>query len=455
MRILLASILTTAVFAPAWATPATEGSTDLLGLYCEARTQDPRILAARYRSVASQARQSEAFGQLLPNVSASAQINRTRRSGDVPTEYFNNQRYSVSLSQHIYNKSVWENYKRYQYMARQGELEAEDTQAEAAVELAHRYFNALAAYDELALVQAELRTTQKGLDQAQALLDKQRIPKSEALQLQARVETLKAQEIEAQNRVTLGLEALTELVGRPITEDLRRIRNDVQFSSPDEPMDQWVQRVLSNNKSLLAQGYGVEAAKAAVKEGRGGHYPSVSMNVSSQRSDVGYDNVTAPRTNSVIASVNVNVPIFSGGSTVARTKGLYNDMMGAQQQYEAVRRELIKQSTSAYLTLQSSVKKIDAQLQAQNAAYESRVASEAMFERRLINAVDMLNSVQQEYSARRDLLQTHYDFVVNRLMLSRWTGAFSAQSIFDVNMWLEGAEFPESNDEMDADYQCN
>lgn len=454
MRILLASLLASVLVAPTWATPAPDGNIDLLELYCEARTQDPQVLSARYRALSSRARQDEAFGELLPHISANAQINRTRRSGDVPTEYYNNQRYTVSLSQHIYNKPAWENYNRFKYMARQGELEAEDIQAEAAVELARRYFTALASYDELELVEAELRTTQKSLDQAQAMLAKQRIPKNEALQLQARVETLKARTIEAENQVTLALEALTELVGRPITESLHTIRNDIRLSAPVEPMDVWVQRTLVNNKSLLAQGYGVEAAEAAVKEGRGGHYPSVNLNVSSQRSDVGYDNVTAPRTNSIIATVNVNVPIFSGGSTHARYKGLYNDMLSSKQNYEAVRRQLVKESTSAYLTLQSSVSRIDALHQAKDAAYESRVASEAMFARNLINAVDMLSSVQQEYSARRDLLQTHYDFIISRLMLSRWAGAFSEQSVYDVNAWLEGGNLkPVSAD--DVGYQCN
>ena len=453
MRILFAGIVASILVTSTWAAPSSDGSISLLELYCEARTQDPQILSARYRALSDQARQDEAFGQLLPQLSANAQINRTRRSGDVPTEYYNNQRYTLSLSQHIYNKPVWENYNRFKYMARQGELEAEDIQAEAAVELARRYFTVLASYDELELIEAELRTTQKSLDQAEAMLTKQRIPKNEALQLQARVATLHARTIEAQNQVTLGLEALTELVGRSIAESLRPIRSDVKFSAPQEPMDTWVQRTLINNKALLAQGYGVEAAEAAVREGRGGHYPSVSLNVSSQRSDVGYDNVTAPRTNSFIASVNVNVPIFSGGSTHSRYKGLYNDMLSSKQSYEAIRRQLVKESTSAYLTLQSSVNKIDALHQAKDAAYESRIASEAMFARNLINAVDMLSSVEQEYTARRDLLQTHYDFIINRLMLSRWAGAFSEQSIFDVNVWLEGATPKPTSD--DVDYQCN
>lgn len=437
MRNILLSVIVAAGLVPTAIQAAPDASSNLLSLYCEANTQNPTVLSARYQAAAAQSRQREALGGLLPQLSATAQLNRTRRSGDVPTEYYNNTRYTVSLSQQIYNKSAWENYQKFKHAALQGQLEAEDTQAEAAVELARRYFSALAAQDELDLIQAELRTTQTSLNQANALLAKQRIPKSEALQLKARVETLKAQIIEAENHLTISLEELTELVGRPINENLSRIRQDVALTPPAEPMDTWVQRALMYNKRLLAQDSAVKTAQSAVSEARGGHYPSVSLNLSSQRSDVGYDNVTAPRTNSLIASVNVTVPLYSGGSTSARAQGLYNDLLSSQQHYEATRRELVKQSTSAYLTLQASSNKIGALHQALHAAHESRQASEVMFERNLINAVDMLNAVQQEYSARRDLLQTHYDFVINWLMLSRWAGAFNAQSIYDVNYWLE------------------
>jgi hypothetical protein len=46
-------------------------------------------------------------------------------------------------------------------MAKQSDSEALEAQSEATVELARRYFTVLAAEDELELIQAELRTTQK------------------------------------------------------------------------------------------------------------------------------------------------------------------------------------------------------------------------------------------------------------------------------------------------------
>ncbi len=81
--------------------------------------------------------------------------------------------YSLVLRQYLYNKTAWENYqKNSKSLARQSESQALDAQAEATVDLAERYFTALAAEDELELVRAERRTTQKSLDRVNALYEK-------------------------------------------------------------------------------------------------------------------------------------------------------------------------------------------------------------------------------------------------------------------------------------------
>ncbi|WP_228144986.1 TolC family protein, partial [Acinetobacter baumannii] len=99
-------------------------------VYRESRLEDPRVLAAYARAQAGKEREREAFGGLLPQVTASSSFNRTNRDVETYTESFNNERYALSLSQHLYNKQAWENYQEFKARARQGEYEAEDAQAE-------------------------------------------------------------------------------------------------------------------------------------------------------------------------------------------------------------------------------------------------------------------------------------------------------------------------------------
>lgn len=413
-----------------------EYSADLAQLYRESRLEDPRVLAAYAREQGGKERQRDAFGSLLPQISANAGANRIKQVNESINEIYNSQNYSLTLSQVIYNKAAWENFQKYKSLAKQAMSESEEAQAEATVDLAQRYFTALAADDELELVQAERRATQKNLDQVSALYDKQYAMVTDVLDLKARVDSLAAQEVDARNQVSLSRAALSEIVGRPVTEKLSRVRNDVELKVSAESLESWVNMGVTENPSLKANQSAVEAAEAAVRGGKGGHYPTLGVNLSAQNTNEGYNNALAPRTDSYVAGLQLSVPIYSGGSTSARVRGLYQDQVSAEQQLEFTRRQVVKEITNAYLTADSSVEKIRANRNALASAEQSSVASEKAFKYGVVNAVDVLTATQNEFKARRDLLKTQYDFINNLFTLNRWAGKLSAESVESVNIWL-------------------
>ncbi|MEB0151049.1 TolC family protein, partial [Pseudomonas sp. CCC2.2] len=77
-------------------------------------------------------------------------------------------------------------------------------------------------------------------------------------------------------------------------------------------------------------------------------------------SNEGYNNALVPRTDSYVAGIGLQVPIYSGGSTSARVRGLYQDQIAAEQQLESVQRRVVKEITSAFLTADTSAEKISA-----------------------------------------------------------------------------------------------
>lgn len=422
--------------APATSVSAKEYAADLTSLYKESRLEDPRVLAAYARTQAGKEHAREAFGSLLPQISVNAGSNRIKQVNELTNEIYNSQNYSVGLSQVLYNKAAWENWQKYKSMAKQSLSEADEAQAEATVDLAQRYFQALAADDELELVQAEKRATQKNLDRVSALYDKQYAMVTDVLELKSRVDSLEAQEVDARNQVRLSRAALSEIVGRPVTEKLSRVRDDVQLKVSDQTLESWVQLAQTENPSIKANASAVEAAQAGLREGKGGHYPTLSLNLSAQNTNEGYNNALAPRTDSYVAGVALSVPIYSGGSTSARVRGLYQDQVSAEQQLEYSRRQVVKETTNAYLTADSSVEKIRANRNALASAEQSSIASQKAFTYGVVNAVDVLTATQNEFKARRDLLKTQYDFITNLFILNRWAGKLSAESVESVNVWL-------------------
>nr|WP_041506210.1 TolC family outer membrane protein [Pseudomonas plecoglossicida] len=409
---------------------------DLAGLYREARLEDPRVLAAYAHARSAAEQQREALGGLLPQVSANANSSRVLRKNETARDIYNNETYSLSLTQYLYNKPAWERYQKSKSVKAQKGQQAEDTLAEATVDLAKRYFVALAADDELALVQAERRATQLNLDRVSMMFDRQMAKITDKLDMQARVDALAAQEVDARNQVQVSREALAEIVGRPINEPLSRVRNDVTLQAPTRPLQSWITQAVETNPMLKASQSNAEAANAAVREGKGEHYPQLALSLSAQQSDQGYDNTQAPRSDSYVATLGLKIPIYSGGSTSARVRGLYDEQLAAEVQAEGIRRQVVKETTTAYLTAQSSVEKIRANRNALSSAQKSSVAAQKAFTFGVVNAVDVLTAVQNEFKARRDLLKSQYDFITNLFLLNRWAGELNQASVDSVNVWL-------------------
>lgn len=413
---------------------------DLWQLHQEAQGADPRILRAQARIHSGEGNERAALGQLLPQLSAGGSVNRGRRDDDLSRIQYNGKRMAVSLSQVIYDPQVWRSYQKYVELARQSEYESDDTQVQSSIDLSERYFAVLAAEDELSLVRSELDATKRNLKRVNALYARQMAMVTDTLDLEARVDALRADEIEAGNKVQVSREAVSELVGRDVQEPFKRIGYNPAFSLPAQPPDYWVQTALDSNPALHAREHSIRAAEAAIGEAKAGHLPRLGLNLTAQRSDIGYEGAVTPRSDNLVASLDLQVPLYSGGSTSARVSTSESDKEVAQQELEALRRQVVKETRTAYLGMSAELSRIKATRHALASAEKSRMATEKAFGYGVKNAVDVLDSIKEEFRARRDFYQAQYRFVTSLLVLHRWSGRLGDGDIRRANEWLVAPE---------------
>ncbi|PLP86106.1 channel protein TolC [Pseudomonas sp. FFUP_PS_473] len=409
---------------------------DLWQLQQEARGADPRVLKAQAQVRSGEGRKDEAFGQLLPQLNANGSFNRSRRDDNLSRTEYNGKRAAIALNQVIYDPQAWRSYQKFSELAKQSEYDSADAQVLSSIDLTERYFAVLAAEDELSLVQKEREVTQHNLDRATRLLADKLTTITDKLDIEARLNKLEADEIEAQNKVQTSREAISELVGRDVQEPLKRIGDEPAFSLPAQQMNYWVEAALQNNPALQAREHSVNAAEAAVGEAKARHLPRLGLNLSAQRSDIGYEGTLTPRSDNMVASLDLQVPLFSGGSTSARVVASEGDKDAAQQELEALRREVVKETRSAYIGITAGLSRIKATRRALYSASASRQATEKAFQYHQKNAADVLDSIQDEFRARRDLYQSQYKFITNLLVLHRWSGRLADADIQRANDWL-------------------
>jgi outer membrane protein len=409
---------------------------DLWQLYQEARGADPRILKAQAQVRSGEGRQRDALGRMLPQLNANGSVNRSRRDDDLSRTEYNGKRAALALNQVIYDPQSWRSYQKFSELAQQSQFESADAEVLSSIDLSERYFNVLAAEDELTLVRNELEATRQSLKQAERLFEKQMVAVTEPLEIKARVDSLEADEIEAANKVAISREAISELVGRDIVEPLKRISANATFSPPAQDEAYWVQTAIESNPALKAREHSVSAAEAAIREAKAGHLPRLGLNLTAQRSDIGYEGTLTPRSDNFVASLDLQVPLYSGGSTSAKVVASEGDKDAAQQELEALRRQVVKETRSAYISITAGLSRIKATQRALESAEKSRTATEKSFSFGVKTATDVLDSIKDEYKARRDSYQAQYKFVNSLLVLHRWGGRLSDVDVQRANDWL-------------------
>jgi len=417
---------------------AVSGASDLLQLYQKEKSQDPRILAAEAGARRAEHQQREAMGRLLPQMNAEARFTRTNYVSSMSETNYNGERYSATVTQVLYDSPVWQSYQRSRAMSVQAEAQGEYDIQGATADLVQRYFDVLAAQDSLELIQAERRAVERNLERILSLYDRQLAPITEKLEVEARLDRLKSDEIEAENRIWVAREGLSEIIGRPVYEQLERLVPQPDLDTFDlKTHEYWRDQALETNPLMQARLAAVDVQRRARKEAFGGHMPKVSLQLSSQQSNIGYENSRSGETESNVAAINIQIPIFSGGSTQARNEAAYEGMLIAQQELEQARRQVLREVRTAFLNTESSLAKVSAARLALASAVKAREAAEKSFTFGINNAVDVLDRAREQYSAQRDLLEAQYSFLLSYTVLKRWSGSLNPEDLKQVNALLE------------------
>jgi len=407
-------------------------------IFVAAMKANPALQIARSQLSIGRAQRSQATAQLLPQISATGNFSENEQSfpdGESGDSEFDGEKYNLQLQQVLFNWQAFANRKRASYVVDQKEAEYYDRLGIMLLDTADRYFSVLAAQDNKALVQAEREATDQQLKQAESRYQRKLIKITELYEVRARAATIRSNEIDAENEFALAKESLWELSGEEISA-LYRLDEHTVFADVNGDINTWVTRALSGNAQLSARDSAINAARQTISERRGAHYPVVTLVASRQKSDLGYENTASPKRQITYYGVDVSIPIFSGGSTSARVREAYHMAEIARSEHEQVRREVVRRTRAAYLSTKSSLKRIDSAKTAVDAATQSALAMARGFQLGTVTMIDVLDSLQQEFRAQRDLQQAKYNYIQSILSLKKEAGTIAKADIEEINSWL-------------------
>lgn len=422
------------------------GATGLAPLYQEARLSDPQYAAAKAEREAVEALVPQARGQLLPQISASGSKAKTDTTFEQRNTLFGTQskdytftakNASINLSQAIFRPQTWLAYAQTLAQVRQAEGNFRQASQDLIIRLSQAYFEALLAEDNVALSGEQKAAITEQLKQAKRYFEAGVGTITDINEAQARHDTIVAQEIAAKNTLEVRIRALEQFVGK-VYRQLDRLGPRLQLESPTpSEVETWLEFAMDNNPQIKAAEAALEVAQNEVHKGWAGHLPTVDLVASKSRSQD--PSFTMIDTNNWTSSVGiqVSVPIFSGGTTHGRVQQVTSLREKAEKELEAARRSVTLATRQEYLNIINGVAQVKALEQAvksnEVALYSARKGQEAG----LRTSFDVLNAQQLLFTAKRDLAQARYGYVLSRLKLRAASGLLGEEDVALVESWLD------------------
>ena len=417
---------------------AVPGST-LEDFFTAAVNYSPDLQIAQESLNIGASRKKAANGQLLPQINAGGSVSDNRLSQFNNFQKFDGERYYVSLTQVLFNWQAFSVRKQAYLLEDQLEEEYYYQLAFLLTDVAEKYFNVLQAEDALDSIASEIDAVTNQLNQIQSLYDRQLAQITDLYQGRASLAAVQAEQLQLEAEVALSREALRSISGLDVGP-LYILTDEAEITPLEFSQQYYVQQARERNHQVLASEYALRAAQEGVSERRGAYMPQVSFIAQRQDSDVGFDNLPINRTDNTYIGLNVQIPLYAGGSNRAAVSEASSRRSIAEYELRATQLQTRAAVREAHLQVQSS----EARSNAGRILVESTaLAAEAMqqgFALGTVTSVDVLNALRDQYQAERELQRTRYEHVKYLLLLKRETGTLSSEDLLEVGSWLEPAQ---------------
>ena len=418
---------------------------DLLQTYYAAQGQDSVFAAARGAQRAGKEKLTQGRATLLPSVNITA--NTTENdvttnntfSGAQQTQKYNSTGYGVTLVQPLFRQNNWQQYTQSELLVAQSDAQFKNAEQDLILRSAQAYFDVLAAQDAVNLAAAQKIAIAEQLAQAKRNFEVGSATITDTLEAQARFDLVDAQAIVAQSNLEIKERTYQQLTNA-MPKDLQAVGTAFKPEMP-QPGDaeKWVEQAQQGNLQLAVAKAGAELADKEVVRNRGGHYPTLDLvatyNQTTAGANAGYTG-TGYDTTVATVGLQLNIPLFQGGSTQSKWREAEANRDRANAELESTRRNVDLQTRQAYSGVVNGMSQVMALEQALKSSEKLLEASKLGQEVGVRTNLDVLNAQQQLYSTRKDLAQAKYNYLISRLKLKAATGSLAEDELVVVNQAL-------------------
>lgn len=408
-----------------------------------AQQNDPQWAAVRHQYQANQEVLDQTRAGLLPQIRLNASYSEEDVDVDrVGTFDYSTTSYAANLVQPLFRLENWHTYQQGKALDSQYTAEYAQATEEFYLRVVTRYLDVLRARANLSFRKAEEEAISRQLEQSKQRFEVGLVAITDVHEAQAVYDAAVSARIAAESELFTALRILETLTGTSIT-DVAEISEELPVIPPQPAdMNLWVERSLSNNSNLRSAIYAAQAAEENYKIRRAGHAPKLDLVGSyghqSTEKPVSFQtpSVETPDSTATTLSLQLEVPIYSGGGVSAQRRQSKYLALAAKDTEHLVRRQVIQEATNLYQVVVTTVAQVHARKQAELSAKVALDATQAGYEAGTRTIVDVLTVQRNLFQAQRDYINARFDYVLSALRLKQVAGMLTEEEVLALEQWI-------------------
>lgn len=420
----------------------------LLDVYQQALAHDPTLASALNANKAAQEIIEQGKALYRPTVNFTAGTSATQSdiryigTGTNPfsrsegRSNYEGYSYGVDARQPIYRKQNLVQMDQSETQVSQADKQLHLSQQGLILRVTQAYFDVLIAQDKIDLIIAQKAAILSQLEQAKANFEVGTATITDVNEAQARFDLVYAQEIAAINEHQIAKRAVQAITGE-LPEKLATVKADIRVHPLDQDMNQWLEVAAQNNLNINIQQDIAKFSEQEVERLSAGHLPTLDAVASyTNNYSNGSSSGVGSELKSAVIGLQLQVPIYQGGAITSRVRQAVLNQQKAKDDVEIARRNTELETQRAYLNLSTSIAQVKAYEQALISSQSQLDSTKLGYEVGVRTSVDVLNAQQQLFSAKRDLLQSRYNYLVNIIRLKAASGVVAEADLADINQQL-------------------
>lgn len=400
---------------------------------------NPKLKIAAERLKIETSRKNFANSQLLPQVRGNANISENTRNTSTLRQKFDGNRFSVQLTQTLFNWQAFAARSRAYLREDIAEIEYFGELSLLLTDVAEKYLGALEAQDSLTSMASELEAVQNQLQQVEQLFARQLTQITDLYQAQASVAEIQSQQIQLQSQLAQRFEVLRSVSGLEVGE-LYFLDDAITIPPLEETLNYWLTNATKQSPLIKSKALAVQESTKAISQEKGAYLPQVSLIIQRQDSDVGFDNRPIDRQDNTFFGLDVSIPLYAGGGNLARVREAKSLETIAINELKLARLEVKEKVRAAYLQVEASSSIKSAANKLVESATLNANAMRRGFELGTVTSVDVLAALRDQYRAERDFQRVRYDHVKYLLSLKKESGTLTPADLLEISGWLSSSE---------------